>query len=158
MTAPDIVAIKRDSRGLVYISDGTPGSDRVLRLLTAIPTLIDILEAARQQRGGGNHHEVIARLRATNSEMEQNTLGQRLPVLDEAAEALDALAESEFWARHYLDEAIEERDHARGERDAYRPDAESWRGYMAAQAATDNATKVAPPTVPYRAPRPRKRS
>lgn len=152
MTTPNLEAIKRDSRGLVYISDGTPGSDRVLRLLTAIPTLIDTLEAARQHRGGANHREVITRLHATNAEMEQNTLGQRLTVLDEAAEALDALAESEFWARHYLDEAIEERDHARAERDGYQADAEAWRRYMAIQAATDNATQVKPPTVPHRGP------
>lgn len=50
MTAPDLdldlEAIKRDSRGLVYISDGTPGSDKVLRLLKAVPLLVDTLEEA----------------------------------------------------------------------------------------------------------------
>jgi len=42
----DLASIKRDSRTLVYVSDGTAGADKVLRLLKAIPVLVDALEEA----------------------------------------------------------------------------------------------------------------
>jgi len=40
----DLAGIKSDNRSIVYVSDGTTGADKVLRLLKAIPVLVAALE------------------------------------------------------------------------------------------------------------------
>lgn len=44
---PDLAALRRASRSLVFVSDGTSGSDKVALLLGAIPALLDEVERSR---------------------------------------------------------------------------------------------------------------
>ncbi|MBF4578941.1 hypothetical protein [Frigoribacterium sp. VKM Ac-2530] len=52
-------------------------------------------------------------------------------------------------AREDIPALVSEVRHLTEERDTYRRDAESWRRYMASQAAIDNATPPRRPTIPF---------
>lgn len=57
MTDPRVEEIREDLRALIFISDGTKGSDKVARLLNAIPYLLTKLdEAEREMHSRELHH------------------------------------------------------------------------------------------------------
>ena len=47
MSDLDLEAIRKDAKSLIYISDGTSGSDKVARLLHATPALLAEVESLR---------------------------------------------------------------------------------------------------------------